>query len=298
MTLISRAINFLERVKASDYIALTKTRVMSLVVFSGFAGLVMAPGNIHPFKAFVAIVCIALGSGASAAINMWYDRDIDAIMTRTQNRPLVTGRILPEEALAFGVILGAFSVLTMALFVSFLASLLLLVTILFYVFIYTMWLKRRTMQNIVIGGAAGAFPPMIGWAAVTGNISFESFSLFLLIFMWTPPHFWSLALYQSQDYRKCNIPMMPVAMGDDYTKKQIVIYTALTVIASIIPAFIGLSSLVYAVFASVLGSFFLYYAVSLLPDTNNLLAPRMFFFSILYLFSLFFIMILDHYLKI
>jgi protoheme IX farnesyltransferase len=298
MILINRAIDFLGMRRARDYIALTKMRVMSLVVFSGLAGLIMAPGHIHPLKAFLAILCMALGHGAAAALNMWYDRDIDSIMMRTQDRPIVTGKISPEEALAFGIILGAFAVLTMALFVSFVASFLLLATILFYVFIYTMWLKRSTMQNIVIGGAAGAFPPMIGWAAVTGDISFESFSLFLLIFMWTPPHFWSLALYQSEDYKKCNIPMMPVVMGDDYTKKQIVIYTALTVIASIIPAFIGLSSLVYAVFASVLGSFFLYYAVALLPDTNNLFAPRMFFFSIFYLFSLFLLMIADHYLKL
>jgi protoheme IX farnesyltransferase len=296
--MLDKAMGFFDISRARDFLALTKMRVMSLVVFTGLAGLIMAPGHIDCWRAILAIFCIAVGHGAAGAINMWYDRDIDAIMIRTQNRPLVTEKVTPDEALAFGVILGVFSVLTMALFVSFVASLLLLTTILYYVFVYTIWLKRTTIQNIVIGGAAGAFPPMIGWAAVTGGICFESFSLFLLIFTWTPPHFWALALNQSEDYRRCNIPMMPVVMGDDYTKKQIVIYTALTVIASIIPAFIGLNSLVYASFASVLGSFFLYYAAALLPDTNNLLAPRMFFFSIFYLFALFFLMIVDHMLKL
>ena len=288
---------FLDVEKARDYLALAKMRVMSLVIFTSLAGIILAPGSISHLKACVAILCIAMGSGAAGAINMWYDRDIDAIMARTQNRPIVTGKISAEEALHFGVLLSCISVIAMALFVSIVPSLLLLLTILWYVFVYTMWLKRSTMQNIVIGGAAGAFPPMIGWAAVTGDVSLASLSLFLIIFFWTPPHFWALAMNQSEDYKACNIPMMPVVMGDDYTKKQIVIYAVLTVIASIIPVFLGLSSIAYASLASLLGSVFLYYAIALLPDANNLLAPRLFFFSIIYLFLIFSLMIIDHYLK-
>lgn len=280
-----------------DYIMLTKPRVMSLVVFSSITGLIMAPGHIHPFIGFVAILCIILGCGSAAALNMWYDRDIDAIMARTQKRPIVTGKIKPDDALSFAVVIGFFAVVIMAVCVGYVASLLLLITILFYYYVYTVWLKRSSVQNIVIGGAAGAFPPMIGWAAVTGNVSFDSFLLFLIIFLWTPPHFWALALYKSDDYSKSKIPMMPVVMGDDYTKKQIVIYTVLMVFASVMPAFVGMSSLVYAVFASGLGSIFLYYAVALLPDEDNMLAPRLFFFSILYLFLIFAFMILDHYLR-
>ncbi len=289
--------NFFDIDRIRDYLALTKLRVMSLVIFTGLAGLILAPGHIHPFKAFLTILCIALGSAASGTINMWYDRDIDAIMTRTRNRPIVTGKIPPEQALNFGIALGVISVSVMAIFVSYMASFLLLLTISFYVFIYTMWLKRTTMQNIVIGGAAGALPPMIGWAAVTGDVSFASFSLFLIIFLWTPPHFWALSLYQSEDYKRCNIPMMPVVMGDDYTKKQIVIYAILMVVASVIPTFISLTSILYVVFASLLGSVFIHYAIALLPDTKNLLAPRLFFFSIIYLFAIFLLMIVDHYLK-
>lgn len=280
-----------------DYIILTKPRVMTLVIFSGITGLVMAPGHIHPFIGFVAILCIMLGCGSAAALNMWYDRDIDAVMTRTQKRPIVTGKIKPEDALNFAVVIGFFSVFIMAVCVSYLAGFILLSSILVYYYVYTVWLKRTSVQNIVIGGAAGAFPPMIGWAAVTGDVSFDSFLLFLIIFLWTPPHFWALALFKSNDYSKCNIPMMPVVMGDDYTKKQIVIYTVLTVFASIMPAFVGMSSLVYAVFAAGLGSIFLYYAVTLLPDENNILAPRLFFFSMLYLFLIFGFMIIDHYLR-
>lgn len=280
-----------------DYVMLTKPRVMSLVVFSSITGLLIAPGHIHPFIGLVAILCIVLGCGSAAALNMWYDRDIDAIMARTQKRPIVTGKIKPEDALSFAVILGFFAVVIMAVCVSYVASLLLLITILFYYYVYTVWLKRSSVQNIVIGGAAGAFPPMIGWAAVTGDVSLDSFLLFLIIFLWTPPHFWALALYKSEDYRKTNIPMMPVVMGDDYTKKQIVIYTALTVLASMIPVFVDMSSFIYGVLAAGLGSFFLYYAIALLPDKDNLLAPRLFFFSILYLFLIFIFMIMDHYLK-
>ncbi|MES2214623.1 MAG: heme o synthase [Pseudomonadota bacterium] len=281
----------------SDYISLTKPRVMTLVVFSGIAGMVMAPGPMHPLIAFVATLCIALASGGAAAINMWYDRDIDTIMLRTQNRPIVKGKIAPEEALAFGVILSFFAVMFMAVCVSYLASLLLLASILFYVFIYTIWLKRSSVQNIVIGGAAGAFPPMIGWAAVTGNVTIESMILFLLIFLWTPPHFWALALYKSDDYKKCNIPMMPIVKGDLYTKKQIILYSCLMVAISILPSAVGMTGVVYACFAIMLGAWFLYDAVSLLSDQTNRLAPRLFFFSIIYLFAIFGFMMIDHYIK-
>lgn len=277
-----------------DYIALTKPRVMSLVVFSGIAGMVMAPGNIHPLIAFVTILCITLGSGASAAINMWYDRDIDSVMLRTQNRPIVRGKILPEDALSFGIILAFFAIVLMAVCVNYLSALLLTSAILFYIFIYTIWLKRSSVQNIVIGGAAGAFPPMIGWAAVTNSISLESCILFLLIFLWTPPHFWALALYKSDDYRKCNIPMMPVIHGDLHTKKLILFYTILTVIISILPTIIGMSSLYYGAIAFILGMIFIYYSISLLRSTSNVLAPKLFFFSIIYLFSIFGFMMLDH----
>lgn len=279
-----------------DYIALTKPRVMSLVVFSAIAGMMMSPGTIHPLIAFVAILCVSIGSGAAAAINMWYDHDIDAIMTRTQKRPTVTGKISPDDALSFGIVLAFFSVILMAVCVSYIAAFLLTCSILFYVFVYTMWLKRSSVQNIVIGGAAGAFPPMIGWAAVSGSVSLESIILFLIIFFWTPPHFWALALYKSDDYRKCNIPMMPVVKGDHYTKKQILFYTCLTVIFSIIPSLIGMNSWYYGACSLVLGVIFAYYAVLLLSTPSNTSAPRLFFFSIIYLFILFGVMMLDHIL--
>src|SRR5215831_6152516 len=202
---------------------------MSLVVFSGIAGMVAAPGHLHPLLAAVAVLCIAVGAGASGAINMWYDRDIDAIMSRTCRRPIPAGRIEPSEAAGFGVVLTIGSVGLMGLAINWLAGGLLAVTILFYVFVYTMWLKRRTPQNIVIGGAAGAFPPMIGWAAVTGHISLGSIVLFLLIFVWTPPHFWALSLYRTEDYARARIPMLPVVSGDASTRRQIMLYTLVLV---------------------------------------------------------------------
>ncbi len=280
----------------SDYITLMKPRVMSLVIFSGIVGMIMAPGYIHPLLGFITILCIIAGHGAAAALNMWYDRDIDAIMKRTQKRPIVTGKISSDDGLAFGVILSLFAVMLLSLCVNYLAGLILLITILFYIFIYTIWLKRRSVHNIVIGGAAGAFPPMIGWAAVTGNISAESIILFLIIFLWTPPHFWALALYQSEDYKKCNIPMMPIIKGDDYTKNQIIFYTILTIISSFLPLFIHMNGLIYGVAALILGAIFLYYVFSLKADKFNKKAPRLFFFSIFYLFALFIAMIIDHYL--
>src|SRR5215475_8806031 len=213
--------------RVKDYVDLLKPRVMSLVVFTGLVGVLIAPAHIHPFEAFLAVLAIALGSGAAGAINMWYERDIDALMARTADRPLPAGRVAPDDALGLGVLLSIFSVLLMAVSTNFVAALLLIAAILFYVFVYTVWLKRRTPQNIVIGGAAGAFPPMIGWAAVTGDVSATPIALFLLIFLWTPPHFWALALYCSDDYRRAGVPMLPVVAGARETKRQMLAYTLL-----------------------------------------------------------------------
>ena len=212
---------------------------MSLVVFTALAGMVLAPGSLHPALAVIALLCIAVGAGASGALNMWYDADIDALMQRTASRPVPRGRITPDEALTFGVVLAVGSVATLGLLVNWVAGALLAFTIAFYVFVYTMWLKRRTPQNIVIGGAAGAFPPMIGWAAATGSVSLESLVLFLIIFMWTPPHFWALSLYRARDYERAGVPMLPVVAGPDETRRQIVIYSALLVPLALLPAFIG-----------------------------------------------------------
>ncbi len=208
-----------------DYVEILKPRVMSLVVFTGFVGLVLAPGHLHPVLAAVAMLCIAVGAGAAGAINMWYDRDIDAIMRRTAARPLPAGRMMPGEALGFGAVLAVGSVLVMGLAVNWVAAGLLALTIGFYVFVYTMWLKRRTPQNIVIGGAAGAFPPLIGWAAVTGDIGWGAVALFAIVFFWTPPHFWALALYRADDYAKAGVPMLPVVAGPRETKRQMLLYT-------------------------------------------------------------------------
>ncbi len=270
-----------------DYIMLMKPRVMALVVFTSFSGLWLASGVIHPFIASIAMLCITLGAGSSAAINMWYDRDIDAIMKRTQNRPLVTGVIEPRDALAFGVVVAFFSVFLMGLCVNLLSALLLLITILYYVFIYTMWLKRSTMQNIVIGGVAGALPPMIGWATVTNEISLGSFSLFMIILTWTPPHSWALAIFRSEDYKNCGVPMMPVVKGDYYTKKQILAYSIIMFITTFMPFCLGISNHLYLLTTFILGLIFLYYAVSLFRDKDNKQAKKLFAYSIFYLFSIF-----------
>ncbi|MIL09381.1 protoheme IX farnesyltransferase, partial [Salmonella enterica subsp. enterica] len=203
----------LSEATASDYLALLKPRVMSLVVFTAFVGMVAAPVHFSPVAMVAAIICIAVGAGASGALNMWYDADIDRIMTRTQSRPVPSGKVLPGEALVFGIVLSVLSVMTLGVFVNWVAGGLLAFTIFFYAVVYTMWLKRSTPQNIVIGGAAGAFPPMVGWAAATGTVSLESVLLFLIIFLWTPPHFWALALFKSQDYERAGIPMMPNVAG-------------------------------------------------------------------------------------
>jgi protoheme IX farnesyltransferase len=276
-----------------DYVALLKPRVMSLVVFTGVAGLLAAPGQLHWLLAAVAVLCIAVAAGASGAINMWYDRDIDAVMERTRRRPLPQGRVAPDEALTFGVVLAFGAVFMMGVAVNWVAAALLAVTVLYYVFVYTMWLKRRTPQNIVIGGAAGAFPPMIGWAAVTGDVSLESIVLFAMIFMWTPPHFWALSLYRCGDYEAAGVPMLPVVAGKAETKRHMLIYTLLLVPVGMAPALLGFAGWVYGAVALVLGLVFVAAAVAVLRDETDRSAKRMFGFSIFYLFALFALLIAD-----
>ena len=282
-----------EGARVGDFLQLLKPRVMSLVVFSGIAGMVAAPGHLHPLLAAVAVLCIAVGAGASGAINMWYDRDIDAIMSRTCRRPIPAGRIEPSEAAGFGVVLAIGSVGLMGLAINWLAGGLLAAAILFYVFVYTMWLKRRTPQNIVIGGAAGAFPPMIGWAAVTGHLALAPIMLFLLIFMWTPPHFWALALFRAGDYAKAGVPMLPVVAGARATKIQMLIYTLILFPIALAPWALGIAGNLYGAAAVVLGGFFILAAVSVFLDRTDRSAKRMFAFSILYLFLLFALIITD-----
>tara|TARA_B100000676_G_scaffold176828_1_gene173518 strand:- start:1008 stop:1916 length:909 start_codon:yes stop_codon:yes gene_type:complete len=276
-----------------DYIALLKPRVMSLVVFTAFAGLYLAPGSIHPVIAIVAVLCIAVGAGASGAINMWYDRDIDAVMDRTAARPIPSGRIQPGAALGFGVALAAWSVMVMGLAVEWSAAALLAFTICFYVFVYTIWLKRRTPQNIVIGGAAGAFPPMVGWSAVTGDITFSSIILFAIIFMWTPPHFWALALYRRGDYEKAGVPMMPVVAGERETKRQIILYTVLLVPITLAPTLLGISSWFYGFIAVFMGLVFVSLTLAIYRDSSEKYARLTFVFSILYLFIIFTTLVVD-----
>jgi protoheme IX farnesyltransferase len=273
--------------RARDYAALLKPRVMSLVVFTGLAGLIVAPGDLHPLMAAVAVLCIAVGAGAAGAVNMWYDRDIDALMERTRKRPIPAGRIAPDKALAFGVALALSSVVLMGMAVNWIAAALLALAIGFYVFVYTIWLKRRTPQNIVIGGAAGAFPPTIGWAAVTGTIDLDSISLFLIIFMWTPPHFWSLALYRAGDYAKAGVPMLPVVAGKAETRRQILIYTSLLVPLSFAPLVLGMAGIGYGAVITVMGACFLLLAIRVLRERGGRAPRHMFRFSILYLFVLF-----------
>jgi len=279
--------------RVADYLALLKPRVMSLVVFSGFAGLILAPGHIHPVLAAIAVLCIAVAAGAAGAVNMWYDRDIDAVMRRTCARPIPTGKIRPEEALAFGVVLSVGSVMLMGLALNWTAAVLLAIANLFYIFVYTIWLKRRTPQNIVIGGAAGAFPPMIGWAAVTGDVSLASVALFALIFMWTPPHFWALALFRRGDYEKAGVPMLPVVAGARATKLQMLLYTVILLPLGLAPWWLGITGPLYAVAALALGLTFLGFAVWVWFDETERAAKRMFGYSILYLFLMFTAMMVD-----
>ncbi|OKH87840.1 protoheme IX farnesyltransferase [Thalassospira sp. TSL5-1] len=280
-----------------DYFTLLKPGVMTLVVFTGAVGLLIAPGHIHPFLALVAIACIAVASGAAASINMWYDRDIDQHMKRTMNRPIPAGRVPADEALSLGILLSIVSVTVMAVAINLAAAALLAVSIGFYVFVYTMWLKRRTPQNIVIGGAAGAFPPMIGWAAVTGGVDLNSMALFMIIFMWTPPHFWALALFRCGDYAKVGVPMMPVVAGDVATKKQMLFYTILLLPVTLVPYFTGLLGVFYAATAAMTGLWFLRHAWRVLRNAEEKAPQKMFGYSILYLFVLFGAMVADIWLE-
>src|SRR4051812_7411068 len=252
--------------EVGDYIALLKPRVMSLVIFTALVGLVIAPGHMHPLIAFTALLCIAVGAGAAGALNMWYDADIDAVMTRTAKRPIPAGRVQPGEALAFGLTLAGFSVMTLGLLVNTLAAGLLAFTIFFYAVVYTMWLKRSTPQNIVIGGAAGAFPPMIGWAAVTGSLSLEPVLLFAIIFFWTPPHFWALSLYRTEDYARAGIPMLPVVAGDAATRLQILLYTLVVVPIGIAPWPLGYAGILYGMTSVVTGAIMVLLAVQVFRE--------------------------------
>ena len=285
-----------------DWLLLLKPRVMSLVVYTGLVGLLVAPQPMHPVLAAIAVLCIALAAGASGAINMWYDRDIDAVMRRTAQRPIPAGRISADAALGFGVALAVFSVLLMGLAANWVAALVLAVSITFYVFIYTIWLKRRTPQNIVIGGAAGAFPPVIGWAAATGSIEFAPVALFAIIFFWTPPHFWALSLFAHADYARAGVPMLPVVAGARETRRQILIYTAVLVAVSLAPVGLGFAGALYAAAAVLLGVGFMRHAFAVLRDRQDSTgvslsgdrpAKAAFRFSITYLFALFGALALD-----
>ena len=279
--------------RVADYVAILKPRVMSLVVFTGVVGLVLAPGHIHPVLALVAVLCIAVGAGAAGAINMWYDRDIDALMRRTAGRPLPAGRMSPGEALGFGIVLGVGAVVTMGLAVNLVAAELLALTVLFYVFVYTIWLKRRTPQNIVIGGAAGALPPMIGWAAATGQVGWGAIALFAIIFFWTPPHFWALSLYRANDYASAGVPMLPVVAGVRETKRQMLLYTLVLWPVSLLPWFLGIAGPLYAAAASVLNAAFTLQAIRVWRDDGDRRAREMFAFSLLYLFLIFSLLLVD-----
>jgi len=281
----------------AEYFALMKPRVMFLVVFTALVGLVAAPGHMHPVLAVAALLCIAVGAGAAGALNMWYDADIDARMARTSARPIPRGKISADEARAFGTVLAIGSVICLGLMANWVAAGLLALTIAFYVFVYTMWLKRWTPQNIVIGGAAGAVPPMIGWAAATGTVSLESFVLFLIIFMWTPPHFWALALLRVRDYERAGVPMLPVVKGEDETRRQILIYSLILAPLGCVPAIVGLGGGLYTVAAGFLGAFFVMFAYACYservgPDAERA-AKNLFAYSVLYLFLLFAVLLVE-----
>ena len=282
----------------ADFVELLKPRVMFLVVFTALVGLVAAPGSMHPILAIAALACIAVGAGASGALNMWYDADIDARMARTAGRPLPQGRITPGEALAFSSVLSIGSVLCLGVMANWVAAALLAGTIAFYVLVYTMWLKRSTPQNIVIGGAAGAVPPMIGWAAATGTVSLESFVMFLIIFIWTPPHFWALALVRSKDYERAGVPMLPVTHGPDETRRQILIYSLILAPLGMAPSVMGFGGMLYTVTASILGAFFVVFAFDCYRirkgEEADRAAKHLFAYSVLYLFVLFAVLLVEH----
>ena len=278
-----------------DYIALMKPRVMSLVVFTALVGLAVAPGSLHPLTGFTALLCIAVGAGAAGALNMWYDADIDAVMTRTARRPVPMGRVLPGEALSFGLTLAGFAVVTLGLLVNWLAAALLAFTIFFYVAVYTIWLKRSTPQNIVIGGAAGAFPPMIGWTATSGSLSLEPILLFLIIFFWTPPHFWALALYRTEDYARAGIPMLPVVAGDTRTRRQIMLYTVILAPLGVTPWLFGYTGALYGTTAVAAGAIMMVLGFQVLREQRpaERASRNLFAFSILYLFLLFAVLLVE-----
>jgi heme o synthase len=274
-----------------------KPRVMSLVVFTAFVGLMVAPGHLHPVLGFAALLCIAIGAGAAGALNMWFDADIDAVMSRTAQRPIPAGRVLPQEALAFGMTLAFGSVAVLGLVANWLAAALLAFTIFFYVAIYTMRLKRTTPQNIVIGGAAGAFPPMIGWAVATGTVGLESVLLFLIIFFWTPPHFWALSLWRAQDYARAGIPMLPVVAGYPETRRQILLYSLVLAPVGVSPWLLGYAGLIYGATAVAGGVVMVWLAIKIKTlgdaDEGHRAAKRLFGVSILYLFALFAVLLID-----
>jgi len=280
---------------AGDYFALMKPRVMSLVIFTALTGIAVAPGHLHPVIGFTALLCIAVGAGAAGVLNMWYDADIDAQMVRTARRPLPLGRIQPSEALTFGILLTAFSVMTLGLMVNALAAILLAFTIFFYAVIYTMWLKRSTPQNIVIGGAAGAFPPVIGWVAVTGSISLEPILLFLIIFFWTPPHFWALSLYRADDYARAGVPMLPVVAGDLATRRHILLYTLILAPLGVSPWLFGYAGWLYAGAALLSGAVMVALAWQVYAERRpaDKASKQLFAFSILYLFLLFAVLLVE-----
>jgi protoheme IX farnesyltransferase len=281
-----------------DYVALLKPRVMSLVVFTALVGLMVAPGHVHPVIGFTALLCIAIGAGASGALNMWYDADIDALMARTARRPIPAGRVRPDEALAFGATLAVGSVLVFGVLVNWFAAALLAFTIFFYVFVYTMWLKRATPQNIVIGGAAGAFPPMVGWAAVTGDIGLAPVTMFLIIFLWTPPHFWALSLLRADDYARAGVPMLPVVAGADETRRQILLYSIVLAPVGVAPTLLSFAGLAYGAVALICGALMLLLAWRVYRDRTGPAAPasarRLFAFSLVYVFVLFAALLADH----
>ena len=281
---------------ARDYLTLMKPNVMQLVVFTGAVGMFLAPGKLHPLLAAVALLTILVGAGASAAINNWFDVDIDRHMARTRNRPTAAGRIAPGDALGFGVVMSILSVMILGLATNWLAAGLLALTIAFYVFVYTMWLKRRTPQNIVIGGAAGALPPIVAWAAVTGSVGMLPILLFLIVFLWTPPHFWALALYRNGDYANVGIPMLPVVAGAESTRKHILWYTIILGVVSVLPVLFGYLGIFYGVAAVLLSADFFRRALVLWRTGSDVLAMRLFRFSIIYLFALYLAMVVDRVL--
>jgi heme o synthase len=284
--------------EVGDYIALLKPRVMSLVVFTALVGMVVTHPPVHPVIAFGSLLMIAVGAGASGCLNMWWDADVDAVMIRTRGRPIPAGRVSREEALSFGLTLAVGSVLALGLIANWFAAAFLAFTIFFYAVVYSMWLKRTTAQNIVIGGAAGAFPPMIGEAAVSGTVGIETFILFLIIFLWTPPHFWALALVKSADYARAGIPMMPNVAGPDSTRRQILAYTLLLVPVGLAPVGLGFGGIVYAVVSALSGLGMIAFAAQVLIRREGEPAARaaqhLFAFSILYLFLLFAALLAEH----